>query len=124
MNNALKRCGFNSQTIQYVINQGFASPADLLLASESDLDSIACSVARNPPRGPGGNQVAMPFIALKNLKGFRFWANERKRIGLDTNPDNYTDASLISSEVKCQEYKELKEASRDEDASKPDHKRS
>ena len=121
MNDALQRCGFNPQTIQYLINQGFANPADLLLASESDLDSIARSVARNPPRGPGGNQVTMPFIALKNLKGFRFWADERKRIGLDTDPDNYTDASVISSVVKCQEYEELKEASRDEDASKPDH---
>ena len=121
MNGALQGCGFNPQTIQYLVNQGFANPADLLLASETDLDSMARNLGRNPPRGLGGNQVTMPFIALKNLKGFRFWADERKRTGLDTNPDNFTAASVISSAIKCQEYKELKEASRDEDVSKPDH---
>jgi hypothetical protein len=121
MDEALQRCGFNPQTIRYLISQGFVSPADLLLATESDLDTMARTVARNPPRGPGGNQVIMPFISLKNLKGFRFWADERRRIGLDTNPDNFTDASVISSAIKCQRYEELKEASKDEDASKPDH---
>ncbi len=72
MENALELCGFNAQTIRYLIGQGLNSPDDLLLATESELNSMATSVARNPHR----NMV--PFMALKNLKGLRFWADERK----------------------------------------------
>ncbi|KAI2503574.1 hypothetical protein MHU86_10861 [Fragilaria crotonensis] len=100
MNAALQRCGFNAPTVTLLIAQGFATPNHLMLATESDLDSIARSIARSPPRGAGN--VTMPFIAVKNLKGFRFWADERK----------FT--------AKCQEYQEQKEAAKDEDASKPD----
>ncbi|KAI2489134.1 hypothetical protein MHU86_25463 [Fragilaria crotonensis] len=58
-----------------------------MLATESDLDSIARSVARSAPRGAGN--VTMPFIAVKNLKGFRFWADERKRTGFEANPKTF-----------------------------------
>jgi hypothetical protein len=70
MENALVLCGFNAQTIRYLINQGFATPDDLLLMTESELKSIATSVARNPTRKMP--QVNMPFMALKNLKGLCF----------------------------------------------------
>ncbi|KAI2499230.1 hypothetical protein MHU86_15271 [Fragilaria crotonensis] len=50
MNQALQRCGFNPATVNYLIDQGFASPSDLMLASESDLDSIARTVGMNQAR--------------------------------------------------------------------------
>ncbi|KAI2496607.1 hypothetical protein MHU86_17935 [Fragilaria crotonensis] len=68
MENALELCGFNAQTIRYLISQGFNSPDDLLLATESELNSMATSVMRNPPRNMA--QINMPFMALKNLKDF------------------------------------------------------
>jgi hypothetical protein len=70
MENAFELCGFNAQTIRYLIGQGFNSPDDLLLATESELNSMATSVARNPPRNMV--QINMPFMALKNLKGLHF----------------------------------------------------
>ena len=73
MKNALRRCGFNVATAQDLINQGFETPEKLLLASESDFDLVARTVARTPP--PGAGNVTMPFIAVKHLKGFRFWAD-------------------------------------------------
>ena len=118
MEDALRLCGFNAGTIQYLIAQGFASPDDLLLASESDLDSIARAVSRTPPRG--GANVSMPFIAMKNLKGLRFWADERKRTGFDAEPENFTANDVTLSTAKCQEYNEQREAAKEEDASKPD----
>ncbi|KAI2499408.1 hypothetical protein MHU86_15120 [Fragilaria crotonensis] len=90
MNAALQRCGFNAPTVTWLIAQGFATPNDLMLATESDLDSIARSVARSAPRGAGN--VTMPFIAVKNLKGFRFWADERKRTGFEANPKGRKEA--------------------------------
>ena len=118
MEDALRLCGFNAVTIRYLITQGFSSPNDLLLVSESDLDSIARAVARTPPRG-GGN-VSIPFISLKNLKGLRFWADERKRTGFDAEPESFTAEDVTTFTAKCQEYNEQKEAAKDEDASKPD----
>ena len=118
MEEALQRCGLNVATVRYLIAQGFATPSDLRLASESDLDSIASSVARTPPRGAGN--VTIPFIALKNLKGFRFWADERKRTGFDADAASFTADIVTTFTVKCQEYQEQKEAAKDEDASKPD----
>ena len=109
MNNALKRCGFNSQTIQYVINHGFASPADLLLASESDLDSIACSVARNLPRGPGGNQVTMPFIrrpTTRSLTATRQKLSQSQKRSLISSRESLTQSKnpqcpSYSATLKC-----------------------
>ncbi|KAI2506532.1 hypothetical protein MHU86_7942 [Fragilaria crotonensis] len=118
MENALELCGFNAQTIRYLISQGFNSPDDLLLATESELNSMATSVARNPPRNMA--QINMPFMALKNLKGLRFWADERKRTGLDADADDFTGEDVAIFTAKCQEYNELKDAAKDEDASKPD----
>ncbi|KAI2491289.1 hypothetical protein MHU86_23271 [Fragilaria crotonensis] len=118
MNFALQRCGFDATTVRYLIAQGFATPNDLRLASEADLDLIARSISRTPPRGAGN--VTMPFMAVKNLKGFCFWADERMRTGFDTNPDNFTADDVPIFTAKCQEYLEQKEAAKDEDPSKPD----
>ncbi|KAI2494735.1 hypothetical protein MHU86_19772 [Fragilaria crotonensis] len=118
MNAALQRCGFNAPTVTWLIAQGFSTPNDLMLATESDLDSIARSIARSAPRGAGN--VTMPFIAVKNLKGFRFWADERKRTGFEANPESFTADKVPEFTAKCQEYQEQKEAAKDEDASKPD----
>ena len=118
MNAALQRCGFNAPTVMWLIAQGFATPNDLMLATESDLDSIARSIARSAPRGAGN--VTMPFIAVKNLKGFRFWADERKRTGYEANPESFTADKVPEFTAKCQEYQEQKEAAKDKDASKPD----
>ncbi|KAI2502895.1 hypothetical protein MHU86_11564 [Fragilaria crotonensis] len=81
-----------------------------MLATESDLDSIARSVARSAPRGAGN--VTMPFIAVKNLKGFRFWADERKRTGFEANPESFTADKVPEFTAKCQEYQEQKEAAK------------
>jgi hypothetical protein len=89
MEQAFQRCGFYATTVRYLLDQRFASPNDLMLASESQLDLIARFIARTSPREAGN--VTMPFIALKNLKGFWFWADERKRTGFEANTESFTD---------------------------------
>ena len=118
MEDALEICGFNAQTIQYLIGQGFTSPESLLLASEPELTSMATSVARNHPRNLP--HVSMPFMAMKNLKGLRFWADEMKRTGFEANPEDFTEDDAVTFTAKCQEYNDQKDAAKDEDASKPD----
>jgi hypothetical protein len=41
-------------------------------------------------------QVDMPFMAFKNLKGLCFWADERKRTGLDADAGDLTQEDVIS----------------------------
>ena len=62
----------------------------------------------------------MPFKALKNLKGLCFWADERKRTGFEADAADFTAADVTVFTAKCQEYNELKDAAKDEDALKPD----
>ncbi len=64
--------------------------------------------------------MTMPFIALKNLKGFRFWANVRKRTGFNADPDNFTEYDVTPFTAEWQECSKQKEAANDEDASRPD----
>ena len=118
MEGALELCGFNAQTTRYLIAQGFVTPNDLLLATESELNSMSTSVARNPPRGMP--QVNITFMALKNLKGLRFWADEMRRTGFEANAADFTEADVTTFTAKCQEYIEQKDAAKDEDASKPE----
>lgn len=62
----------------------------------------------------------MPFMALKNLKGLRFWADERRRTGLEADAGEFEEDDVVTFTAKCQEYNDLKDAASDEDASKPD----
>jgi hypothetical protein len=118
MDQALIRCGFNADTANYLISQGFRTPDDLLLASEDDFDIIARNVARLPP--VDGRQLTMTFIAVKNLKGFRFWADEFERTGFNANPELFTDVEVSKYTKRCADFKIQKEAYRDEDPYKPD----
>ena len=120
MEAALMLCGFNAATAIYLIDQGFTTPEELLLATESDLDTIARNVARTPPQVEGGGTVTMPFIAMKHLKGFRFWADECRRTGFEPDPETFGEEDVAAYTEKCIEYNAQKEAAKDEDASKPD----
>ena len=118
MNDALQMCGFNADTARFLIDQGFNSPVDLLLATESELDAIARDISRTPPCG-GGN-IVMPFIAMKHLKGFRFWADECERTGFIPDPTTFSEDDVPIYTEKCLEYNEQREAAKAEDPSKPE----
>jgi hypothetical protein len=120
MEAALMLCGFNAATAQYLIDQGFITPEALLLATEADLDTIARNVTRTPPRVEGGGTVTMPFIALKHLKGFRFWADECKRTGFEPDSDTFAEEDVTSYTEKYLEYTAQKDAAKDEDPTKPE----
>jgi hypothetical protein len=118
MDDALQLCGFNAETSRFLIDQGFLTPSDLLLATESELDAIARDVSRTPPRGNGN--ILMPFIAMKHLKGFRFWADECERTGYIANPESFSEEDVTTFTEKCLEYNEQREAAKAEDPSKPE----
>jgi hypothetical protein len=59
MRTSLVRCGFNETTSTFIIDQGFDTPSDFLLVTESDLHSMVKTAARYPPE-----DVAFPFLAI------------------------------------------------------------
>ena len=121
MEDALILCGFNAATARYLMGQGFVTPEELLLATEADLDTIARNVARSPPRiDGGGGTVAMPFIAMKHLKGFRFWADECVRTGYEPDPTTFGENDIEIYTEKYIEYNAQKEAVKDEAPTKPE----
>ncbi len=62
----------------------------------------------------------IPFMTLKNLKGLRFWADERKRTGFEADAADFTAANVTTFTAKCHECNELKDTAKDKAALKPD----
>ena len=52
--------------------------------------------------------------------GLRFWEDERRRTGYDTDPEDFDEGEVPVFTAKCQEYNEQKQAAEDKGASKPE----
>jgi len=115
MEDAIQRCGFTPETAEYLIQQGFDSPERLLLASDSDIESLARTVNRSAP----APNVSMPFLGTKGLKGFRFWADECRRTGYELDPDAFGEDQVLEYVRHMDDYNVLKAASSEESVSKP-----
>ena len=71
MRGALAHCGFSNQTSNFLIAQGFSSPAELLLVKDSDIDVMIRNSSRNM-----SDNVQFPFLAVRKLHAFCFgWRN-------------------------------------------------
>ena len=57
---------------------------------------------------------------IDELNGSSFWADERKRTGFEADAPDFTAADVTTFTAKCQKYNILKDAAKDEDASKLD----
>jgi len=117
MNNAIQRCGFTAATAAWLVEQGFETTSDLLAASESDIDTLARNLSRHPH--PNAD-VRMPFMAVKRLKGFRFWVDECERTGFIPDPATFGDVDVAQYTEKLTDHAEIVEISKSEDSKKPD----
>lgn len=117
MEEAIQRCGFTAATAEWLIEQGFETTSDLLAASESDIDTLARNLSRHPHPDP---DVKMPFMAVKRLKGFRFWVDECERTGFIPDPASFGDADVAKYTGKLTDYTEVMEASKSEESKKPE----
>jgi hypothetical protein len=77
-NTALTRCGFNVNTTEAIINEGFDTLDTLATVDEDDIDSMIKNVRET--RGILGaaaqGNVTFPFLAIKQLKAMKNWATE------------------------------------------------
>lgn len=115
MRNALQRCGFNLATSDFIMEQGYDSPEELLNVSEDDLDLMIKSASRHPPP-----DVTFPSLPIRKLYVLRFWADERIRTGLPTGPNLFTE-QVMGEYSNLMRSDEVEVAARKgQDPTKPD----
>ncbi len=91
-NTALLRIGFNVDTTEAIIDQGFDTLQVLSEVEESDIDSMIKKI-RETRRALGANapgNVTFPFLAIKRLKAMRHWSMELVRTGRPLNVGLFT----------------------------------
>jgi hypothetical protein len=80
-NTALTRCGFNVNTMEAIIDEGFDTLDTLATVDEEDIDVMVKNVretCRILGAAAAGN-VTFPCLAIKRLKAMRNWANKLLR---------------------------------------------
>ena len=82
-------CGLSAAAANAIIAQGLTSPEDLIPFEETDIDNLV----KHTLKAHAG-AVAIPFLSVLKIKAFRYWAMTRQRIGMDFNPDDFTNAEL------------------------------
>jgi hypothetical protein len=95
-NQALTRVGFNVDTTEAIIDEGFDTLETLATVDEKDIDLMIKNV-RDTRRelGPGAEgAVTFPFLAIKRLKAMRFWVTELVRTGRQLNAGLFNGAEI------------------------------
>jgi hypothetical protein len=95
-NQALTRIGFNVDTTERMIDEGFDTLETLSELEESDIDNMMKNVWETG-RAQGTNaqgNVTFPFLLTKRLKAMRFWAAKLRRTGRLLN-----NAGLFAGQV-------------------------
>jgi hypothetical protein len=98
-NTALTRIGFNVDTTERIIDEGFDTLETLADLKESDIDDMIKNV-RETRRALGANapgDISFPFLPIKRLKAMRFWAVELKRTGRPLNAGLFTGALITTA---------------------------
>jgi hypothetical protein len=116
MRNAIQRCGFNLATSDFIMQQGYDSPEELLNVSEDDLDLMIRSASRHPPP-----DVTFPSLPIRKLYVLRFWADERICMAFPTGRNLFTEQIIgeYSNLMRSDEVDEVA-AHKGQDPTKPD----
>ena len=120
-NQALTRIGFNVDTTEAVIDEGFYTMDTLATVDEKDIDSMIKNV-RDTRRELGDEAegaVTFPFLAIKRLKAMRFWATEIVRTGRQLNAGLFHGAEITLAVNRYSTDAIRSEIEKDEDPDKP-----
>jgi hypothetical protein len=120
-NQALTRVGFNVDTTEAIIDEGFDTLKTLATVDEKDIDLMIkniCDTCRE--LGPGAEgAVTFPFLAIKRLKAMRFWVTELVRTGRQLNAGLFNGAEINLVVQRYSTDGVQAEIEKDEDPDKP-----
>ena len=120
-NQALTRIGFNVDTTEAIIDEGFDTLETLATVDEKDIDAMIKNV-RDTRRELGADAegaVTFPFLAIKRLKAMRFWATELVRTGRPLNAGLFHGAEITTAVNRYSTDAMRSEIEKDEDPDKP-----
>jgi hypothetical protein len=120
-NQALTRIGFNVDTTEAIIDEGFDTLETLATVDEKDIDAMIKNV-RETHRELGGDaegNVTFPFLAIKRLKAMRFWATELVRTGRQLNAGLFHGGEITLAINRYSTDAMRSEIEKDEDPDKP-----
>jgi len=120
-NQALTCIGFNVDTTEAIIDEGFNTLETLATVDEKDIDAMIKNI-RDTRREQGDDAegaVTFPFLAIKRLKAMRFWATEIVRTGRQLNAGLFHGAEITTAVNRYSTEAIRVEIDKDEDPDKP-----
>jgi len=98
---ALTCIGFNVDTTERMVDEGFDTLETLSELEESYIDNMIKNV-RETRRAQGANaqgDISFPFLPTKRLKAMHFWAAELRRTGRPLNNAGLFAGATIQTAV-------------------------
>jgi hypothetical protein len=115
---ALERCGFNHDTSDEIIAQGFSLTV-LATVKEEDIDGMIKNVIETRralgPEAEGN--VSFPFLAIKHFKAMRYWAAKLVRTGRPLIAGSFAGQEITNA-VNRLMLDTLRDTSQEDDAPK------
>jgi hypothetical protein len=118
---ALIHCGFNQDTADAILAEGFDDLDVLAQVSNVDVDSMIKNV-REMRRAQGAaaqGGVTFTFMAVRRLKALQNWAKERIRTGRPLQPGTFVSAEIVNAVTQLARETLREQAHKDEDIDKP-----
>lgn len=112
---AFVRCGFNNATADFIFDEGFETPEDLLLVTTTDLRDLVRNASRHLPAN-----VSFPFLAVKKLMAFRHWVSQRSNTGDIITAASFTDDECSSALMELRSSEERDDTEKSMDITKAD----
>jgi len=101
-NAALIRVGFNADTSQAIIDEGFVDLKVLSEVEESDIDQVIKNVreTRRILGAQAKGNVTFPFLAIRRFKAMHSWAYELRRTGRQLNVGLFAGALITTAVLR------------------------
>jgi len=101
-NAALIRVGFNADTAQAIIDEGFKTLDVLADIEDDNIDQMIKNV-RETRRIQGAQalgDVTFPFLVIRRFKAMHSWATEMQRTGRQLNPGLFAGALITTAVLR------------------------
>ena len=98
-NAALIRVGFNADTAQAIIDEGFETLDVLADIEDDNIDQMIKNV-RETRRIQGAQalgDVTFPFLVIRRFKAMHSWATKMQRTGRQLNPGLFAGALITTA---------------------------
>lgn len=119
--NALQRIGFSIPTSQKFVDEGFTSIASLAEMSDGEIEELCKHISRwrTAPDGAQVDDITLPFLSVKRLRGMRLWVIIQQRMGLPVQAGSFTNGVATSMLERIRFVDSIEKANKEASPTKP-----